>query len=127
MKLILEDGNTITYDHDNGIGDIVAQYNTQADAQAVAALITPENTQSIQIQTDGGSPVSQHTGLILDGTEVIPIYGDEEAVGYELHVHLREKTQMEIVTERLDALEESQNLQDGAIDDLGEAVSGLYE
>ena len=127
MKLILNDGRTITYDHDNGIGDIVAKYNTQADAQAIAAIITPENTQSIQIQTDGGSPVSQHTGLILAGTEVIPITDGEEVTGYELHVHLREKTDIEVMRERLDVLEESQTLQDGAIEDLGAAVSGLYE
>lgn len=31
------------------------------------------------------------------------------------------------LTERVDALEESQNVQDGAIDDLGGAVSELME
>ena len=47
--------------------------------------------------------------------------------GYTLHIHLREKTAVEALTERVDALEESQATQDGAIDDLGGAVSELME
>ena len=39
-------------------------------------------------------------------------------------MHFREKTDLEI---RVDALEESQDVQDGAIEDLGAAVSEMTE
>ena len=51
----------------------------------------------------------------------------ETIAGYELHIHLREKTDVEILSERVDALEDSHGTQDEAIDDLGGAVSDLME
>lgn len=128
MKLILKDESIITFDHDNGIGDIVALYTEYAQAETAAALITPSNVSHITITTDEDSPVGEYDNLIIDSTEIVPVYEDEETVSaYELHIHLRAKTAVEILTERVEALEESQDVQDGAIDDLGEAVSELYE
>ena len=41
--------------------------------------------------------------------------------------HLREKTELEILRERVAALEAGQGVQDGAIDDLGIVTSSLAE
>ena len=131
MILILNDASTINFDHDNGLSDVVAVgYLTLEAANADVAKLTPRNLSNVRITTDGGDPVAVYeNGLILDSTEIVPNVGaDEETVNdYDLHIHMHDKTAVEILTERVDALEESQEVQDGAIDDLGEAVSGLYE
>jgi len=127
MKLILKDGSVISFAEDLGIGDIIATYETMAAAQADEAKITPANVSHIQTTTDNGDPIGEYFNLIIDSTEIVPVYEDEETVSaYELHIHLRAKTAVEILTERVEALEDSQETQDGAIDDLGEAVSELY-
>lgn len=128
MKLILADGSVINFAEDRGIGDIIATYETMAAAQADEARITPANVAHIRTTTDEDVQIGEFFNLIIDSTEIVPVYEDEETVSsYELHIHLREKTAVEVLTERVDALEESQNVQDGAIDDLGSAVSDLME
>ena len=127
MKLILADNSVITYDRDMGIGDIVASYSTMAQAQIEEAWITPANVAHIQTTTDEDVPVGEYTDLVIISTELVPIEEEEVVTGYELHIHLREKTDVEVLTERVDALEESQDTQDEAIEDLGEAVSEIME
>lgn len=128
MKLILADGSVVSFAEDLGIGDIIATYETMAAAQADEARITPANVSHIQTTTDEDAPIGEFFNIVIDSTEIVPVYEDEETVSsYELHIHLREKTAVEILTERVDALEESQAVQDGAIEDLGGAVSDLME
>lgn len=128
MKLILKDGSVISFDHDMGIGDIVALYDTMSQAQVEEAWITPANVAHIQTTTDNGDPIGEYFNIVINSTEIVPVYEDEEPVSaYELHIHLREKTAVEVLTERVDALEDSQETQDEAIDDLGGAVSELME
>lgn len=128
MKLILADGSVINFAEDRGIGDIIAIYATMEAAQVDEVKITPANVAHIQTTTDNGDPIGEYFNLVINSTEIVPVYDDEETVSsYELHIHLREKTAVEVLTERVDALEESQETQDGAIDDLGGAVSELME
>jgi len=128
MKLILADESIINFAEDRGIGDIIATYTTMAAAQSDEARITPANVAHIRTTTDEDTPIGEFFNLIIDSTEIVPVYDDEETISqYELHIHLREKTAVEVLTERVDALEESQATQDGAIDDLGGAVSELME
>lgn len=128
MILVLADNSTIHFETDGGIGDIIASYQTMAAAQTDEARITPANVAHIQTTTDEGVPIGEYFNLIIESTEIVPVYEDEETVSaYELHIHLREKSAVEVLTDRVEALEESQEVQDGAIEDLGEAVSGLYE
>ena len=128
MKLILADESIINFAEDRGIGDIIAIYATMEAAQVDEARITPANVAHIRTTSDTDEPIGEFFNLVIDSTEIVPIYEDEETVSsYEFHIHLREKTAVEVLTERVDALEESQNVQDGAIDDLGVAVSDLME
>ena len=127
MKLVLANNSVITYERDLGIGDIVAVYQTMAAAQAQEAWITPANVAHIRTTSDAGDPIGEYWNLIISSTEIEPVYEEETITSYELHIHLREKSDVELLTDRIDALEESQETQDGAIDDLGEAVSILFE
>lgn len=128
MKIVLADFSTIQYESDNGL-NFVCPRDTLEACNADEAKLTPENLKNVELQMDDGSPIAEFTDLVLAGTEEVPIYGaDEETINsYDLRIHLREKTDVEKLTERMDALEESQVLQDGAIDDLGGAVSELME
>lgn len=105
MKLILKDESTIVFDHDNGLADIVAVgYSTLEAANAEIAKLTPRNLSYVRITTDAGDPVGEYAdGLILDGAEIVPNVGaDEETVNdYDLHLHMHEKTAIELLTERM--------------------------
>lgn len=128
MKIILADFSVIPYESDNGLNFVTAPI-TLEQCNAYEALLTPDNLKNVEIQTDEGGTLSHLVNLILVGTEEVAVYGEdgETLTGYTLHIHLREKTAVEVLTERVDALEESQATQDGAIDDLGAAVSDLME
>lgn len=128
MKIILADFSEIPYEFDNGLNFVTAPI-TLEQCNAYEALLTPDNLKNVEIQTDEGGTLSHLVNLILVGTEEVAVYGEdgETLTGYTLHIHLREKTAVEVLTERVDALEESQATQDGAIDDLGGAVSELME
>lgn len=129
MKLILANNAVISFVEDRGIGDIIAHYETMQDAQVDTAKITPANVAHIRTTTDEDELIGEFFDLKIISTEIIPMYGEDEqtVVGYELHIHLREKTDVEILADRFATLEDSQSTQDEAIDDLGYAVSELYE
>ena len=128
MKIILADFSEIPYESDNGLNFVTAPI-TLEQCNAYEALLTPDNLKNVELAVTEAGHREQYANLILVGTEEVAVYGEdgETLTGYTLHIHLREKTDVEALTERVDALEESQATQDGAIDDLGEAVSGLYE
>lgn len=128
MKIVLADFSVIQYESDNGL-NFICPRNTLEECNADEAKLTADNLRNVTLTTDEGGVLAELHDLVLSGTEEIPVYGaDEETVnGYELHIHLREKTDVELLTERVAVLEDSQSTQDEAIDDLGEAVSNLYE
>lgn len=141
MKLVLNNENLITYISDIGIGDIVAEYETLAAAHTDIAKLTPENLEYVEIRTDDNRVLGKYYNLVLANTNIINILDEsgEEVIKYEVHFSLREKTDIEKLNERLDALEghesyqnsaiadlqESQEVQDGAIEDLGMVVSEI--
>lgn len=141
MKLVLNNENIITYISDLGIGDILAEYETLNAANIDIAKLTPENLNYVEIRTDDNRVLGKYYNLILNNTDIINILDEsgEEVIKYEVHFHLREKTEIEKLNERIDALEdhetyqntaisdlqESQDVQDGAIEDIGLAISEI--
>lgn len=109
MKLILHDESIITFDHDNGLSDIVAVgYTTLEAANADIAKCTPRNLSYVRITTDGGDPVAEYAnGLIMDGAEIVPNVGaDDETVNdYDVHYHMHDKTAVELLSERMEDAE----------------------
>lgn len=105
MKLILKDGRTIVFDHDNGLSDIVAVgFPTLEAANTEIAKLTPRNLSRVSITTDAGDPVGEYAdGLVLDGAEIVPNVGEdgETVTDYDLHLHMHEKTAVELLTERM--------------------------
>lgn len=80
--------------------------------------LTPENLAAVQIKNGDGMTVGTHTDLVLV-SETSVVASD----GMVLTTYaLREKTPEE---KRLDALEAGQEVQDGALEDLGAVTSTL--
>lgn len=94
-----------------------------ADRAAMAAAweqLTADHLAAVQVKNGDGLVVGNYTDLILvSETSVIR----EDGMVLTTY-HLREKTSEE---KRLDALEEGQAVQDGAIEDLGAVTSTLAE
>ena len=113
-QYLIEDGASL--DH---IEHIAAD---EAAALAVCAKFTPENLAHVEFSTDPeDEPHGIYENLVLNAA---PIRQDTEDGKVLVVISLREKTELEL---RVDALEESQAVQDGAIEDLGLAMSDMAE
>lgn len=94
----------------------------EAAALAVCAKFTPENLTHVEFATaPEDEPHGIYENLVLNAA---PSRQDTEDGEVLVVISLREKTELEL---RVDALEESQAVQDGAIEDLGLAMSDMAE
>ena len=94
----------------------------EAEALAVGAAFTAANLAHVEFATapeDGPHGIYESLALIEP-----PTRQDTDDGKVLVTIRLREKTDLEL---RVDALEESQATQDGAIEDLGLAVSDIVE
>lgn len=122
-KLMLADGvSEVILGGGAALGYMKAHY---ADKTAMVAdwnKITPANLKSVQVITDG-TVTGAYTDLILESeTSVLNADGSVDTVW-----KIREKTEMERLRDEIEALQEGQNVQDGAIEDLGAVTSVLAE
>ena len=94
-----------------------------SEAIAVLQKLTAANMTRVEFWQDDKSeaPYGSFSGIALYGDPTITINEDKTVT---LKISLREKSEIEL---RLDALEETQAIQNGAIEDLGMAVSELAE
>lgn len=97
MKFRLSTGYEKEFLYDNGIGDIVAQYETAEEAGMDIDKFTPEALKKFYI-VDGDEVVGEYDDLIFVDATV-----EESEDGYLCHFFLRVPTDIEI---RLAALEE---------------------
>lgn len=118
--LILKDGTVIELEAGASLRTLqVAASNREAMA-AVWSKFTPENLAEVQVRNSAGLTVGNYNDLVLvTETSIVASDGSVETT-----YCLREKTAEE---KRLDALEEGQEVQNGAIADLGEVASVLAE
>ena len=119
--LKLYDGTTIPLEEGASLADMRHIAADEAAALAVCNAITPENLRHIEFSMDGDEPHGVYDNLIADHA---PTRQNLEEGGVLVVISLREKTPVEL---RLDALEESQETQDGAIADIGQVLSDMVE
>lgn len=119
-KMILKDNTTIELEAGSSLANIQVTAADRADMVEIWGKLTEDNLSSVQIQTGAGLTVGTYTDLMLV-SETSTVSPDGSVL---TSYHLREKTDEE---KRLDALEEGQAVQDGAISDLGSATSALAE
>ena len=97
-----------------------------ADRAAMLAtweLLTPDNLAAVQIKNGAGLTVGTYTDLVLvSETSVITSDGTILTT-----YSLRTKTDVERIAERVTAVEEGQQVQDGAINDVATLAGPLTE
>lgn len=98
------------------ISALGAVFPTWADAAATLVQFTPANLAAVQIQNGDGLTVGRYTDMVLQ-----PGAWDVQGDGIHVTISLREKTDMERAIEDLQV---GQEVQDGAIAELGGLVGG---
>lgn len=117
----LTDGTQVTIEDGASLEHIFHTAANEADAVTVCAALTPENLSHVEFFNEGAeNPYGVYDDLILNSP---PTRQDGDGVVI-VTISLREKTDIE---KRLDALEESQEIQDGAIEDIGMVLSDMAE
>ena len=119
-KMILKDNTTIELEAGAYLSNIQVVAADRAGMVAIWEKMTADNLSSVQIQTGDGLTVGTYTDLVLV-SETSTVSPDGSVL---TSYRLREKTDEE---KRLDALEEGQEVLDGAVNDLGKATSALAD
>lgn len=119
---VLKDNYGINIKEGASTGAIVAVVPDFTELGTVAAkLITAGNMDNVQFKTES-TVTGEYTGMKLES----PLFKAVDIVDgkVEATFAIRQKTEMELAIEELRA---GQEVQDGAIGDLGDVVSGLAE
>lgn len=119
-KLKFNNGTIIDIEEGASLSDVVHIAPNESDALFICSLVTPENVSHLEFLVNNNvAGVYDHVAIADPTTRE---NGEGETV--IVRMHFREKDPIEL---RLDALEESQEIQDGAIEDIGAALSDLVE
>lgn len=119
-KLILKNGTTIELESGSSLDAIKVATENRGAMLEQWEMLTPENLKEVKIQNGDGLTIGIYQELaLLSETSVV------DSDGSVLTTYsLREKTDTE---RRLEALEEGQEIQNGAISDLGSVTSAIAE
>ena len=86
-------------------------------------LLTPDNLAAVQIKNGAGLTVGTYTDLVLVSETSVVASDGTVLTTYSL----RPKTDVERIAERVTAVEEGQQVQDGAINDVATLAGALAE
>lgn len=118
--LELKNGTVITLETGASLENTEVLSECMAEMVKVWGEMTEENLSEVQVKNGSGVAVGRYTGLLLvSETSIVQTDGS-----IRTSFHLREKTNIE---KRIDLLESGQEMQNGAIDDLGAVTSALAE
>lgn len=116
--MIFKDGSEISLEAGASLGNIQVISESKYDMISCWEKFTNENLSEIQIKNGDYLTVGTYKNLVLV-SETSTVCPDKTIL---TSYSLREKTTEEV---RLDALEDGQDVQNGAIADLGEITSSL--
>lgn len=119
-KLRFMDGTTIDIEDGASLSNVTHIANNEADAIFVCEKVTPENVTHLDF-LHGDAVTGQYDDIAISSPTTRE---DGENGSVIVRMHFREKTEME---KRMDALEVSQDVQDGAIEDIGTVLSDMAE
>lgn len=122
-KLVLNNQAPIEIEAGSSLSDIRVIFQTKYDMISIWEMLTEDNLKFIQIQNEDGVIVSLYENILLS-SETSTLQPDGTIM---TSFHLREKTVVELLKERVEHLESGQEVLDGAISDLGAAVSVLAD
>lgn len=116
IKLV--DGTTIDIEDGASLADITHIATNEANAMFVCGKVTADNVSHLEFLHDD-AVTGQYDGIVIAAPTTRE---DGENGTIIVRMHFREKTDVEL---RLDALEQSQDVQDGAIEDIGTVLSDM--
>lgn len=119
-KLKFLDGTIIDIEEGATFAEVTHIASNEANALYVCGKVTPENVTHLDF-LHGDAVTGSYDHVIIAAPTTRE---DGENGSVIVRMHFREKTEIE---KRMDALEVSQEIQDGALEDLGAAVSELTE
>lgn len=119
-KLKFLDGTIIDIEDGATLSDIMHIASNEANALYVCGKVTAENVASLQF-LHGEAVTGDYQNVVIAAPTTRE---DGEGGTVIVRMHFREKTELEL---RVDALEESQEVQDGAIEDIGAVLSDMAE
>ena len=119
-KLILKDGTTIELESGSSLDAIKAATENRETMLKQWEMLTPENLKEVKIQNGDGLTIGIYQELVLLSETSVVASDGSVLTTYPL----REKTDTE---RRLEALEAGQEIQNGAISDLGSVTSAIAE
>lgn len=122
-RLVLKDLTEIELETGASLGNLGVLFPDKAAMVATWDRLTPENLSAVQIRNGDGLVVGNHTDLVL-ASETSVVRPDGSVL---TSFNIREKTDVEKLSDRLDAVEEGQTVQDGAIMDVAEVVSVMAD
>lgn len=122
-KLILADGSVISIESGASLSGIGVVSATKADMVATWDLFTTANLKNVQVKNSEDAVIGEYSDLVLE-EETSKEQEDGSILTY---FRLRQKTEVELLREEVEALKAGQEIQDGAISDLGTVVSDIVE
>lgn len=119
--LILKDQTVLELEAGASLTNITILSANKAEMVEKWDKMTKDNLSAVQVKNADGAVIGNYMDLILV-SETSTILADGTI---STALHLREKTDMERLGEKVEALMAGQAVQDGAISDLGTAVSDI--
>ena len=119
-KLKFYDGTIINIEDGASLADITHIASNEANALYVCGKVTAENVVTLQF-LHGEAVTGDYQNVVIAAPTTRE---DGEGETVVVRMHFREKNGLEL---RVDALEESQEVQDGAIEDIGAVLSDIVE
>lgn len=122
-KLMLVNQENLNIESGSSLSNMRILSDTKYDMVSAWDMLTGENLKHIEIQSVDGTVIGTYDNILLE-SETSTVQPDGRIL---TSFKLREKTKVEMLEERIAQLESGQEVQDGAISDLGTAVSDLAE
>ena len=122
-KLILKNGIEKELEAGGSLGALQVLSADRAEMLATWELLTPDNLAAVQIKNGAGLTVGTYTDLVLVSETSVVASDGKVLTTYSL----RPKTDVERLTERVAVVEEGQQVQDGAINDVAKLAGSLAE
>ena len=122
-KLILKNGAEIELEAGAILGALQVVSADRAAMLATWELLIPDNLSQVQIKNGAGLTVGTYTDLVLASETSVLASDGTVLTTYSL----RPKTDVERLTERVEVVEDGQQVQDGAINDVAKLAGALAE
>lgn len=120
-KLTLQNGTVLCIESGSSLSGISVNFENKAAMVEVWDMLTNENLKTVQVHNEDGALIAEYTDLVLV-SETSKVNGDGTVL---TSFHLRQKSETELLREEVEALKAGQQIQDGAITDLGTVVGEI--